>query len=67
MLCLNVEMPRERSRLKSGAAKQPVIAISEKPFLAIEMFAMKSPMELPHAKTVKASKGEGNRVKRPKI
>jgi hypothetical protein len=52
-LGFRVESPRPISKLNKGPAKQPVIAISTKPFFAIDMLAIKSPVELPHARTVK--------------
>lgn len=60
-------MPRPRRMLKSGDAKQPVRAISTNPFLAIEVFAMKSPIELPQARTVSPRKVVGRPVRSARI
>ena len=64
---LKVDIPKATSKLNKGAAQQPVIAISANPFLAIEVLAIKSPMEFPQARTVNASKVEGRPVSNPKI
>lgn len=53
--------------LNSGDAKQPVRAISTNPLLAIDVFAIKSPIELPQAKTVSPSNVVGKPVNRPRI
>ena len=45
-------IPNPKNKLKSGPAIDPVIAILANPFLAIAGFAIKSPIELPHASTV---------------
>ena len=64
---LNVESPSPSTLLKSGAAKQPVKAISANPFFAIEVLAMKSPIELPQANTVRANRVGGTLRIRPRI
>jgi hypothetical protein len=66
MLLFNVEMPKPRSILNKGDEKDPVRAISINPFFAIEVFAIKSPIEFPHANTVRPSKVVGNPVSKPK-
>jgi hypothetical protein len=42
-------------RLKRGPPKQPAAPMRELPALAREVLAMKSPMELPQARTVMPS------------
>ena len=54
------------SRLNAGPAKHPVVAISGMPFLAIARLADKSPMLLPHAKTVMPSIDAGIRLTVPR-
>jgi hypothetical protein len=66
MLLFNVEIPKPKSMLNKGDEKDPVRAISINPFFAIEVFAIKSPIELPHANTVRPSKVVGNPVSKPK-
>lgn len=67
MFALKVERPKPNSMLNRGDAKQPVRAISTNPFLAIEVFAMKSPIELPQERTVRPSKVVGRPVSNPRI
>jgi hypothetical protein len=62
-----VDIPNPNALLNKGAAKQPVNAISANPFLAIDVFAMKSPIEFPHARTVRANKFGGSPVSSPNI
>jgi len=66
-LVLNVERPSPKTLLKRGAAKHPVRAISGNPFFAIDVFAMKSPIEFPQANTVRANKVGGTFKISPRI
>jgi len=54
-----VDIPIPRKIVVRGAAKQPVKAIWPNPFLAIEIFATKSPIEFPQEITVKPRIVEG--------
>jgi hypothetical protein len=66
-LVLKVDRPRPRTLLNRGAAKHPVKAISANPFFAIEVLAMKSPIEFPHARIVNPRSVGGKPDQRPKI
>lgn len=51
--------PSPTKILNTGPAKHAVIAIFANPFFAMVMLALKSPIELPHANTVKPITGPG--------
>ena len=52
--------------MNKGAATQPVNAISANPFFAIEILAMRSPIEFPQARTVNPRSDAGKPVNIPK-
>jgi len=52
----NIDEPKPSNKLNSYPEKQPVIAMTPYPYLAIALFDARSPKELPHANKVKPSK-----------
>jgi len=58
-------IPRPNMRLKTGPAIHPVIAISPRPALLIEIEAKASPTLLPQDSTVNPSSEDGNPVISP--
>jgi len=58
--------PNPMRMLNTGPAKQAVMAMFARPFFAIVMFAERSPMEFPQAKTVRPIMEPGMRKIAPK-
>jgi hypothetical protein len=67
MLAFRVEIPIPNIKSKKGPAKQPVKAISPKPFWEMDTLAIRSPVEFPQASMVTPSKVDGSPVSIPKI